>query len=121
MKKSFIKRLTALALVIVSVFSISAVAFAASAWIDRYGEATLYSNTEGDVNGYVRNVQRDLNKYFSNYDEYQIDVDGYYGDDTKAAVKLFQSKTGLTSDGWCGDKTKDMLWKVYKGTLDPLK
>lgn len=120
MKKSFIKRLVALALVIVSVFSISAVAFASAAWVDRYGTKTLYSNTEGDVNAYIRNVQRDLNKYFTNHPEYQIDVDGYYGNDTKAAVRRFQSYTGLTSDGWCGNNTKDKLWQVFQGTLAPL-
>lgn len=120
MKKSFMKRLVALALVIVSVFSISAVAFAAADWVGRYGTKDLYSNTEGDVDDYIRNVQRDLNKYFTNHPEYKIDVDGYYGPDTKAAVRRFQSYTGLTADGWCGNNTKNMLWQVFQGDLDPL-
>ena len=121
MKNSFMKRFIALALVIVSVLSVSAVAFAASAWLDRYGEATLYSNTPGDVNGYVTNMQRDLNLYFKNYPEWEIDDDGYYGPYTKAAVKRFQSYTGLKDDGWCGDKTKDKLWLVYTNVLPPLE
>lgn len=113
------KKLLALALVIVSVLAIATPALAA-AWSNRYSDIDLYSNTPGDVNGYVRNVQSDLNKYFKNYPAYQITVDGYYGDNTKAAVRRFQSHMGLGVDGWTGDNTKAKLWGVYQGTIAPL-
>lgn len=73
-----LKTILALTLVVVSILAIAVPAMAAT-WSDRYGDVTLYKNTSGDVDAYIRNVQRDLNAYFENYSSYQITVDGYYG------------------------------------------
>jgi peptidoglycan hydrolase-like protein with peptidoglycan-binding domain len=113
------KKILALALVVMSVMAIALPAMA-EVWSNRYGDAELYSNTPGDVDAYVRNVQRDLNKYFQNYPSYQITVDGYYGQDTKAAVRRFQGYMGLSVDGRTGNQTKTKLWDVYQGTITPL-
>jgi len=112
------KKILALALVIVSVFAVAIPALAA-VWSDRYGDDDLYSNTQGDVDRYIRNVQADLNKYFENVSMWQIEVDGYYGEETKTAVRRFQLLTGLSIDGITGDDTKDKLWEVYQGTISP--
>jgi len=113
------KKMLALALVVMSVMAIAVPALAAI-WTNRYSNTTLYKDTPGDVNGYIMNVQTDLNTYFQNYSGYQIAVDGYYGDQTVAAVKRFQSYMGLTSDGYTGPLTKAKLWDVYFGTIAPL-
>jgi len=37
------------------------------------------------------------------------EIDGVYGEGTKAAVKSFQEANGLVADGWSGPKTNDAL------------
>lgn len=39
----------------------------------------------------------------------KIDIDGVYGEQTKAAVNAFQTAHGLVADGWSGPKTNDAL------------
>jgi peptidoglycan hydrolase-like protein with peptidoglycan-binding domain len=39
-----------------------------------------------------------------------LDVDGDYGKNTKAAVTAFQRKNGLTADGWAGPLTQAKLF-----------
>lgn len=60
--------------------------------------ATLF-----DVNGtkWTQTVLRKLGE--------PIDIDGVYGEGTKAAVKKFQEKNGLVADGWAGEKTVEAL------------
>ena len=41
---------------------------------------------------------------------YMRKTTGYYGDETKAAMKDFQSRNGLSADGLAGEKTYDMLY-----------
>lgn len=41
---------------------------------------------------------------------YMKKTTGYYGDETKAAMKEFQSRNGLTADGLAGEKTYEMLY-----------
>lgn len=41
----------------------------------------------------------------------KLDVDGHYGNLTKAAVKDFQSKNGLSADGWAGPLTQAKLFQ----------
>lgn len=41
---------------------------------------------------------------------YMKKVTGYYGSDTEAAVKSFQSRNGLTADGKLGAKTSSVLY-----------
>ena len=47
---------------------------------------------------------------------YNGNVDGIYGSQTKAAVKYFQSKNGLTVDGIVGPKTAAALGMTLSGT-----
>lgn len=41
---------------------------------------------------------------------YMRKTTGYYGDETKAAMKEFQSRNGLSADGLAGEKTYEMLY-----------
>lgn len=68
------KKILALALVIVSVLAISIPALAA-VWSDRYGDIELYTNS-GDNHDIMR-MQTDLNTYFKNIPAYQLTVDGF--------------------------------------------
>ena len=113
------KKILALALVIVSVLAIAAPALALT-WTEHYGPGTLYSNTEGNVRRYIRNVQYDIRAVTG----YQVTVDGYYGNGTKAAVKYFQKYMNdnhgysLAEDGICGPQTKDALMSMCSCTGD---
>jgi peptidoglycan hydrolase-like protein with peptidoglycan-binding domain len=64
----------------------------------------------GDVGYAVKQVQTQLNN--SPYG-YIVAVDGRFGSDTQAVVKIFQSAYGLTPDGIVGPNTlaKLDLWK----------
>src|SRR5262245_60043885 len=68
---------------------------------DRAAEAAA---TTLDVNG-VKWTQTALNLLLSA----SLDVDGVYGNATKAAVTKFQSMKSLEADGWAGTKTTDAL------------
>lgn len=46
-----------------------------------------------------------IQKKLKNWGYYKGNVDGIYGSQTKAAVKLFQKRNGLTVDGIVGNKT----------------
>lgn len=107
------KKFIALVLAILTLTAVCIpAAMALTAWQERYGTVDLYTNTQGDVNGYVRNLQTDLNKYGN----YGLAVDGYFGSGTKAAVKKFQTAVGLTADGWAGNNTKKALYNAVYGT-----
>ena len=56
----------------------------------------------------VRAVQRGLRQ-----DGIRVKVDGFYGSDTKAAVKRFQRKHGLRTDGKVGSRTRNALAKRH--------
>lgn len=58
----------------------------------------------GDRSQAVRDLQRGLNKHGAT-----LDTDGAFGDATEAAVRAFQLKHGLVSDGKAGDKTLGAL------------
>ncbi|MBR3969262.1 MAG: peptidoglycan-binding protein [Clostridia bacterium] len=50
---------------------------------------------------------------------YSLDIDGSYGKNSVAAIKQFQSKYGLTVDGYCGPATRAKLlelWNAKKTT-----
>lgn len=111
-----VKSILALALVFVAVFAIAAPALA-EVWSARYGDIDLYKN-QGNYR-HIRNVQSDLNKYFEFLSDYQLDVDGYFGDLTLRTVKEFQRRMGITVDGWVGPQTKGYLWMVFQGEIDP--
>jgi peptidoglycan hydrolase-like protein with peptidoglycan-binding domain len=54
---------------------------------------------------YVRRVQAILVHIYG----YQCAIDGEYGPNTAAAVKLFQRQYNLTEDGICGEKTWEKI------------
>lgn len=54
----------------------------------------------GDRSQAVRDLQRKLNDHGA-----KLSADGIYGDATEAAVRTYQLKTGLVSDGVAGSKT----------------
>ena len=56
---------------------------------------------QGSSGATVKKVQQKL----KNWGYYSGSVDGIYGKNTVAAVKLFQKKNGLTVDGIAGTKT----------------
>ena len=104
------KKILALALAIVSVMAISIPAMAAPAYESRYSDRELYTNTPAGYSWAIRNLQRDLNSYDSSNN---LDVDGYFGQLTKAAVMRFQADMGLTVDGRVGPATKQALWDYF--------
>ncbi len=58
----------------------------------------------GDTGSTVLNVQRKLNVL-----GYNVDEDGVFGRNTKAAVRHFQSEVGLDTDGIVGEETHGAL------------
>ena len=91
------KKILALALVVMSVMAIALPAMAAG-WESRYGPGELNSNSNyAGVHRHFRNLQKDLIKL--GYDLGPDGADGYYGSYTKAAVRAFQRNNGLSVDG----------------------
>lgn len=56
---------------------------------------------KGSTGTTVKQIQTKL----KSWGYYSGEVDGVYGSATESAVKLFQSKNGLTADGLCGPAT----------------
>lgn len=54
----------------------------------------------GSTGSAVKQLQEALNRH-----GYSLDVDGVFGDKTKAAVRSYQKKNGLKLDGIAGDET----------------
>lgn len=54
----------------------------------------------GSTGSAVRELQEALNRH-----GYDLDVDGVFGDKTRAAVRSYQQKNGLKLDGIAGDET----------------
>ena len=93
------KKLLKMAIIAVMAFS---VCFGATAFIEYNSEpayAVVYK--QGSSGTTVKKIQQKL----KNWGYYSGSVDGIYGAKTKAAVKYFQRKNGLTADGVAGDKT----------------
>lgn len=93
------KKLLKMAIIAVMAFS---VCFGAAAFTEYNSEsayAVVYK--QGSSGTTVKKIQQKL----KNWGYYSGSVDGIYGAKTKAAVKYFQRKNGLTADGVAGDKT----------------
>lgn len=93
------KKLLKMAIIAAMAFS---VCFGATAFIEYNSEpayAVVYK--QGSSGTTVKKIQQKL----KNWGYYSGSVDGIYGAKTKAAVKYFQRKNGLTADGVAGDKT----------------
>ena len=97
MKKSTIKIITAVCLVVLlaTTVCVSAGAFGDTTVV----EAVSYQ--QGSNGATVRTIQTKL----KNWGYYNGAIDGVYGSQTAAAVRYFQRKNGLTVDGICGPKT----------------
>jgi hypothetical protein len=61
----------------------------------------------GMKSGYVKTLQALLNTY----DNAKLSLDGYFGNDTRAAVLAYQQKRGLGADGIVGKATWTQLLK----------
>ncbi len=88
---------------------------------DPYRGSTVY----GDPDTAIRVLQRNLNFCYGS----KLAVDGIYGSNTRAVVKLVQRKHKLVADGIYGPKTRSaMNWRLYssatqswsKGCSSPL-
>lgn len=63
-------------------------------------------------------IQRDLNRISQNFPAIpKIAIDGIYGPNTEAAVRIFQSVFGLEPDGVVGRSTWYAIERVYVGVL----
>lgn len=82
----------------------------AKGWESRYGKGNLSTAGGNSTPAQIRNLQQDLKDL--HYDLGDGGVDGYYGNDTKAAVEAFQKDNGLTADGIAGPTTKAKLYTV---------
>ncbi|MBO4563058.1 MAG: peptidoglycan-binding protein [Clostridia bacterium] len=65
---------------------------------------------QGDSGNDVKWLQSALKKYGA-----EISVTGYFGSQTKAAVKEFQRSRGLTADGVCGPATRAKIKEYVSG------
>ena len=88
---------------------------------DPHRGSTVY----GDPDTAIRVLQRNLNFCYGS----KLAVDGIYGSNTRAEVKLVQRKHKLVADGIYGPKTRSaMNWRLYssatqswsKGCSSPL-
>lgn len=61
--------------------------------------------TYGTTSDEIKTMQTKLKRW----GYYSGSINGYYGDETKAAVKWFQQKNGLLADGIVGEKTMAAL------------
>lgn len=71
---------------------------------------------KGSTGTYVKECQQDLIKL--HYDLGSAGADGKFGAKTEAAVKEFQAKNNLTSDGIVGKKTWEVLNNAVKNATD---
>ena len=76
-----------------------------------YGDAPFRTSSHrGDPDTTIRVLQRNLNFCYAT----KLAVDGIYGSNTRAAVKLVQRKHHLVVDGIYGPKTRSaMNWRLY--------
>ncbi len=109
--KKIIKRLT----VIIMVCFCALGAGAASGFLpDSASVESAYALVlkQGSTGTNVKTLQKKL----KNWGYYNGSVDGIFGSQTKAAVKYFQRKNGLTQDGIVGEKTLKALGMTISGS-----
>lgn len=73
----------------------------------------------GDSGSGVASLQYYLDYVSQFYDSVRsVEVDGIFGDVTRAAVRDFQQTFGLTVDGIVGRETWDVLYSTYLGFIE---
>ena len=77
--------------------------------------ALVVQVAQGSTGDAVRAVQSQIDHYRPGY----AVVDGIFGPDTDEAVRRFQTRSGLVSDGVVGPKTWEALVEGGKLSLDP--
>lgn len=75
--------------------------------VNPYAKPTGASFSKGTIGNKVKWMQFQLNKWGAT----TVDLDGSFGPAAFAALKDFQSKSGLEVDGWCGPATREALAK----------
>jgi peptidoglycan hydrolase-like protein with peptidoglycan-binding domain len=68
--------------------------------------ATTSAATQSDFS--MRWLQESLNKL----NNAGLDVDGEYGENTRAAIMAFQRSNGLEVDGWAGVETSAKIYEM---------
>ena len=103
------KKIFVLAMCVLFAFvSLSAVAFVETNYISSVVEVASAALSTSQV----KTIQTKLKRW----GYYTGAVDGIYGPKTKAAVKSFQKKNGLTADGIVGKKTAAALGMSLSST-----
>ena len=97
MKKSTIKIITAVCLVVL----LATTVYVSAGALGDTSVVEAVSYQQGSNGATVRTIQTKL----KNWGYYNGAIDGVYGSQTAAAVRYFQRKNGLTVDGICGPKT----------------
>ena len=104
MTRSFMFRNRLLAFLLILILSVSIIAPALA-----YDDGTLFNGCSGEEVKAMQQALIDLGYL-------EGKADGKFGDKTEEAVKAFQRKNGLTSDGLAGKKTRSMLETARKGS-----
>jgi len=99
----------------VLVSGLAAPAFAAPAPLDLNSSACPANMTQGEDDGCVTQLQTMLNTH-----GFALTVDGDFGANTVAAVRTFQSETGIAVDGQVGPQTKGQLYITSTSAPDPI-
>lgn len=110
MKRTFMKKVLALSCAVVLCIGCAITASAATIWSDGSMNTTQYSPGTKKGNSYA--IQTIIKRLGYNPGT----VDGYFGDNTKSAVKKYQTNNGLTSDGIVGLGTWTELGGELTGT-----
>ncbi|MBF9069075.1 C40 family peptidase [Streptacidiphilus fuscans] len=90
-------------------------AFAAPGPIDLNSSSCPANMTGGENDGCVTELQTLLNTH-----GFRLTVDGDFGNGTLAAVRTFQSETGIAVDGQVGPQTKAELYVSSTSVPDPI-
>ena len=94
---------------------LTAPAFASPAPLDLNSSACPANMTQGESDGCVTELQTLLNTH-----GFDLLVDGTFGANTVAAVRTFQTETGIHVDGQVGPQTKGQLYITSTTAPDPI-
>lgn len=86
-------------------------------WMARYGAGTTSILQEKRCSRQTANIQHDLNYFFDPFVPH-ITIDGFFGQETREALILFQKIRGLRPDGVAWPETKESLLVASLWFLD---